>query len=246
MLSSLLSCQALAATTDQMLRHADNYRLQEGSARVMTVVRLYKNQVLDKTHLYEVYARPDRQSLVLFKSRTEAGQKLLMLGDNYWLLMPKSRRPIRITPMQKLLGEASVGDISSLRWRDDYQATLTGPATLTLNGRSVKANQLALVSKTKGASYARITLWLDQANDFPLKADLYLRSGKLAKQAFFSSKGTAEADDQQPLMVKTMTLLDKIQPAKKTVIEYQDRTPYQLADKYYNPAYLIRQAKVDL
>lgn len=135
MLSSLLSCQALAATTDQMLRHADNYRLQEGSARVMTVVRLYKNQVLDKTHLYEVYARPDRQSLVLFKSRTEAGQKLLMLGDNYWLLMPKSRRPIRITPMQKLLGEASVGDISSLRWRDDYQATLTGPATLTLNGK---------------------------------------------------------------------------------------------------------------
>lgn len=32
-----------------------------------------------------------------------------MLGDNYWLLMPKSRRPIRITPMQKLLGKRRWG-----------------------------------------------------------------------------------------------------------------------------------------
>nr|WP_245796780.1 outer membrane lipoprotein-sorting protein [Vibrio aerogenes] len=246
LLSALLSCQVMAQSTDQMLKRADSYRLQAGAARVTTVVRLYKKQVLDKTHLYEVYARPDRQSLVLFQSKTEAGQKLLMLGDNYWLLMPKSRRPIRITPMQKLLGEASVGDISSLRWQDDYQASLIGPTTLTLNGQAVKANELALTSKTKGASYARITLWLDQQNDFPLKADLYLRSGKLAKQALFSGKGTAATGDNPPMMVKTMTLLDKIQPAKKTVIEYQDRTPYQLADKYYNPAYLIRQAQVDL
>lgn len=90
------------------------------------MVQLYHDGQLEKTNQYDVYVRENRESLVLFQSATEAGQKMLMLGDNYWLLMPKSRRPIRITPMQKLLGEASVGDISTLTWSDDYQASLEG------------------------------------------------------------------------------------------------------------------------
>jgi hypothetical protein len=34
-----------------------------------------------------------------------------MLGDDCWLILPKSQRPVRITATQRLLGEASVGDI---------------------------------------------------------------------------------------------------------------------------------------
>ena len=45
------------------------------------------------------------------QSPAEKGQKVLMLGDDFWLLMPDSQRPLRITPMQKLLGDASTGDI---------------------------------------------------------------------------------------------------------------------------------------
>jgi len=41
---------------------------------------------------------------------------VLMLGDDFWLLMPSSQRPLRITPMQKLLGDASTGDIATLSW----------------------------------------------------------------------------------------------------------------------------------
>jgi negative regulator of sigma E activity len=84
-------------------------------------------------------------------------------------------------------------------------------------------------------------LWLDESNDFPIKADLYLRSGKLAKQAWFTQ---GERDGLQ--RVVAMTLLDQIQPAKKTVIEYQQITPVELEDKYYNPAYLTRNALSEL
>jgi hypothetical protein len=50
----------------------------------------------------------------------ERGQKLLMQGDDFWLMMPASQRPLRITPMQKLLGEASTGDIATMTWGEDY------------------------------------------------------------------------------------------------------------------------------
>lgn len=228
-----VSASASANDVQQMVKNADNYRQDYLAAKVVSQVSLFKNDRLDKTRQYHVYTRPNRESLVVFKSQVEAGQKMLMLGDNYWLLMPKSRRPIRITPMQKLLGEASVGDISTLTWSEDYQATLVA--------QSQQTNQLRLESVTQGASYERIDLWLDAKTDFPIKADLYLRSGKLAKQALFEQ---GERDGQT--RVVSMTLLDKIQPAKKTLITYQQITPYELEEKYYNPAYLTRNLDSEL
>jgi len=225
-----------------MLKQADQFRLGQERAKVVSLVSLYKNGELDKTHQYHVYTRPNRESLVVFKSQVEAGQKMLMLGDNYWLVMPKSRRPIRITPMQKLLGEASVGDISTLTWSEDYQGEMIGTEKVTNSqGETIETVKLHLVSVTKGASYFNIDLWLHPKSAFPIKADLYLRSGKLAKQAWFT-QGERNA---QPA-VTAMTLLDKIQPSKKTVIEYQSITEKSLADKYYNPAYLVRNSVSEL
>ena len=226
----------------QMVKNADDYRLGQRSAKVVSDVKLYKNNELDKTRQYTVYTRENRESLVLFNSQVEAGQKMLMLGDNYWLLMPKSRRPIRITPMQKLLGEASVGDISTLTWSEDYQGKWVETVTLDLiSGESIQTEKIKLSAKTKGASYFTIDLWLERGTGFPIKADLYLRSGKMAKEAWFI-KGLREGETK----VISMVLNDKIQTNQKTVIEYKEIVPTEIADKYYNPAYLSRTKQLDL
>lgn len=240
-LAVLVICGAVSANVQaldtqqvaQLMEKADGYRLQDQSSKVVSLVRLYQDQELDKTRLYHVYTRPNRESLVVFKSAVEAGQKMLMMGDNYWLQMPKSRRPIRITPMQKLLGEASIGDISTLTWSQDYQGEWKATETTSVSGKSIATYHLVLTAKTAGASYQKIDLWLAKQDAFPIKADLYLRSGKLAKQAYYS-RATKETRDY----VSEMTLLDSIQPSKKTVIEYQAILPWQLDDKFYNPSYL--------
>ncbi len=225
-----------------MIEQADRYRLENESSKVVSLVKLYENEKLDKTREYEVYTRPNRESLVLFKSKVESGQKMLMLGDNYWLVMPKSRRPIRITPMQKLLGEASVGDVSTLTWSQDYQGDYIGSEPIYIDSEnSLVTERLLLKSKTAGASYQKIDLWLEPGSNFPIRADLYLRSGKLAKQAWFK-----KGEQKQASRVVEMTLLDQIQPHKKTVIEYQDVTPQTLPDKFYNPAYLTKNRQLNL
>lgn len=233
-LGLLWACNLAANEVDvvSMVQRADDYRLKEPAAKVVSVVQLYHDGKLEKTNQYDVYVRENRESLVLFQSATEAGQKMLMLGDNYWLLMPKSRRPIRITPMQKLLGEASVGDISTLTWSEDYLPSLEEEELLQREDlSSVETYRLALKAKIAGASYQAITLWLNKVDASPVKADLYLHSGKLAKVAWFSIEGDRVAE---------MILLDKIQPLKRTVIEYQSVQPTRLDDKFYNPAYLIQ------
>ncbi|XHF83354.1 outer membrane lipoprotein-sorting protein [Vibrio sp. HN007] len=226
----------------QMLENADRYRLQNDASKVVSNIHLYKDGEHDKSRMYHVYLKENRESLVVFKSQIESGQKMLMLGDNYWLLMPKSRRPIRITPMQKLLGEASVGDISTLTWSDDYKGAWIREETITNHqDQNIETNMLDLSAVTKGATYHRIELWLEKGTDFPVMANLYLRSGKIAKVATF-----IKGERNGLTTVISMVLADRIQPSKSTEVEYISVEPVRLENKYYNPAYLSRNDLAEL
>ncbi|WP_444944638.1 outer membrane lipoprotein-sorting protein [Microbulbifer sp. ZKSA006] len=222
---------------ESMLAKADSYRLGEAFAKVVTNIQVYKKGRLDSEDYYHVYTRPERKSLVVFKGAGQEGQKMLMLQDNYWLLMPRSRRPIRITPMQRLLGGASIGDVATLTWSQDYRGQFVASEFL----QDKLAHKLQLQAKTKGASYQKITLWLDAESHFPVRAELYLKSGKLAKVAHF-----VPGLRDQMLFVEEMVLVDSIEAATETRVRYESSTAHQLPEKFYNPAYLSRQSKMDL
>jgi len=232
-----------AVSVEQILKQADNYRLSAESVEVTTRVRLFKtvkqveNNQAHKERLYQVLLKPGRRSLVLFKSPGEAGQKVLMLDDRFWLLMPKSRRPIRITPMQKLLGEASTGDISSLTWSEDYQGIISGETDY--KGRP--AIELELTAKVKGASYQMIKLRVDKISFQPLHAYLYLKSGKLAKEVIYHL-GELKGEPR----ITRLTLLDRIASDKRTQIDYLEMNAVSIPDKVYNPAYLVRNPNLSL
>jgi hypothetical protein len=221
-----------------MVQDADSYRVAYKASRSVSLVHLWKQGVLQKTRKYHVYSRANEDVLVVFKSKAEAGQKMLMLDNKYWLLMPKSRRPIRITPMQKLLGDASAGDLSTMIWAQSYAVQWQAAEQIeNVEGVAVDTHKLKLSANKKRVSYANITLWLDQNNHFPIKADLYLASGKLAKQVWYRA-GQARG----LLRVVAMEFSDRLQSGRHTVIEYQQVTPMELEDKYYNPAFLSRNA----
>ena len=221
-----------SSDANEWVKAADSYRQNAENLKVNTRVRLFKKGQLDKERLYEVYIKPDRKSLVLFQSRGEKGQKVLMIADKFWMIMPKSRRPIRITPMQKLLGDASTGDIATMRWHEDYDAVFEAEEVID----SKKLNILKLTSTTKGVSYKSIRLFLEQDSHKPVKAELYVSSGKLAKNAEFVITHTGDREQ-----VSKMVLTDVIQKGKITEVEYMATEPYSLSDKYYNPQFLAKK-----
>ena len=114
----------------------------------------------DKERRYTVFVQAGHKSLVLMRSPAEQGQKVLMLGDDFWLLMPGSQRPLRITPSQKLLGDASTGDIATMSWSQDYQGTLAGEERCPVEGAAPACLHLSLTAARKGVTYQRIELWL--------------------------------------------------------------------------------------
>src|SRR5947209_9989702 len=57
-------------------------------------VRTFKGGQPDKTRIYHVYVKPGRRSLVVFRSPAERGQKMLMLGDDFWLVLRSEERRV--------------------------------------------------------------------------------------------------------------------------------------------------------
>jgi hypothetical protein len=116
----------------QMLKATDQLRVGGGNMQVETEITTFQRDgSVEKERKYRVYSQAQRQSLVLMQSPAEKGQKVLMSGDDFWMLLPGSQRPMRITPMQKLLGDASVGDIATMNWAEDYQASLVAEENAT-------------------------------------------------------------------------------------------------------------------
>ncbi len=229
-----------ALDLDTVLRNADHYRMSADNLQVDTLVQTFTTSgELDKERRYTVFAQAGRQSLVLMQSPAEKGQKVLMLGDDFWLLMPNSQRPMRITPMQKLLGDASTGDIATLSWSGDYRATLVGEEACQPDDTSARGClHLSLQAARKGVTYQRIELWLGKTRHEPVRADLYVQSDKLAKQAQFTL-------DKARAMVTDMILIDQLGKQKRTTVSYLSRKPRSVPAEWLNPMFLARSPSLE-
>lgn len=241
LLAALLPLMAAQAADDvsALIQAADRYRTGAEALQVETQVTvLGRDGKLDKERRYTVFTQPQRRSLVLMRTPSEAGQKVLMLGDDFWLLLPGSQRPVRITPSQKLLGDASTGDIATLSWADDYRGTLVGDEACPAPDDKRACRHLSLSATRKGVSYARIELWIGKARGEPVAADLYVQSDKLAKRArFVMDKAGSQVDE--------MVLLDQLGNHKETRVRYLSRAARQVPEAWLNPMFLARNPALD-
>jgi hypothetical protein len=234
---------AQAQDVGSLLKAADKFRMSSDNLQVETQINVINaDGTPDKERRYKVFVQAGRQSLVLMQSPAEQGQKVLMLGDDFWLLMPGSQRPLRITPMQKLLGDASTGDIATMSWAQDYSAKLVGEEACDAQELADKQTclHLSLTAARKGVTYQRIELWIGKSRHQPVRADLYVMSDKLAKQArFVMDKPDA------PTQVTEMVLSDQLSNHKSTHVRYLSRKERTVPAEWLNPMFLVRNPPPD-
>ncbi|WP_196160597.1 outer membrane lipoprotein-sorting protein [Reinekea sp. G2M2-21] len=220
---------SLWADTLSALDVLDSMRTQDDTVKVTTRIEVYEQGVMQRQSVMDVYVADQRRSLAVYRSEREAGQKVLMIDDKFWLFLPSSKRAMRITAMQKMMGEASVGDVASLDWSTDYR----------IESQMTDADEikLDLIAARKGLSYSQVTLWVNAVNFHPLRADFYLKSGKLAKQASFVVSQT----ENNRWQVSSMALQDRVQKDQTTIIYYDAVEPLTMQDKWFTPNFLLRE-----
>jgi outer membrane lipoprotein-sorting protein len=165
-------------------------------------------------------------SLVKFLSVRSKGQSLLMRGDDMWFFLPSVARPVRITPIQRLLGNVSNGDLARLRLAIDYVAAIEGTADIEGTACTV----LNLQARRKGATYQRVRYFVRSSDGRPVRAEYFLTSGKPVKTATFGEP--REIAGRQTL---TRIEITDAMRTSRTTIDIQSITPRDLPDRLFSP-----------
>jgi outer membrane lipoprotein-sorting protein len=226
-LSLMLAGASLGADdAAKLLGRADAYR--GGFDSFVTRVRItnYDAERVVEEAEFEVSIKGEN-SLVRFLSVRSKGQSLLMRGDDMWFFLPAVARPVRITPIQRLLGNVSNGDIARLRLADDYTATVEGPG----DADGQPATVLDLRARRKGATYQRVRYFVRQSDGRPLRAEYFLTSGKPIKTATFDNLRQMAG---KPTLTRVV-IHDVAGGGATTTIDVISLTPKQLPDKLFSP-----------
>lgn len=160
---------------------------------------------------YTALIRRDAGTLVLAEDGDQLGQKYLYTQGGYWLYAPRTHRPIRLTPLQTLRGQASIGDISRLNLGADYSAAYASQSETKLDDQDCWV--LTLTAKSPEATYASITLYVTKADQVPMQAELMAGTGRKLKTLKFG--GLKKMGGQ--LLLTTLTYIDAINLDKRTV-----------------------------
>ena len=70
------------------------------------------------------------------------GEIMLFNDRSIWFVKPGLRKPVSISPRQRLTGDAANGDIATTNYARDYEGTITGESTV--DGDPVSYTHLTL------------------------------------------------------------------------------------------------------
>ncbi|MGH9367413.1 MAG: outer membrane lipoprotein-sorting protein, partial [Thermoanaerobaculia bacterium] len=132
---------------------------------------------------FQIYTKGEDRGLVVFRGGKNDGRKILNVGDKMWLMVPGASRALPITPNQRLLGGASVGDVARVRFAEDFTGTLREAAEEIARK---PCRVLDLTAKSPRAPYPRVVLWFDEKGRLPCRLLFSLASGKPAKEVTFT------------------------------------------------------------
>ena len=134
------------------------------------------------------------------------GQMLLMVDHNMWFAKPGVKKPVPVSPRQKLVGGAAYGDIAATNYSDDYKATPLPDEVF--EGESCYVFDLKAV--TKKATYDQIKYWISKERLVGVKSQFFSVSGKMFKTATFQYENRVNIHERQQYFISKMTIVDAV------------------------------------
>lgn len=231
-----LSAQELVAAADKVRNPGQPFRLTN------TLVEYVGGKPRDRVVLI-VFAREDdathqfRNLVRYHEPPRDTGKVVLLNGSNMWFYDPASKASIRISPQQRLIGQASDGDVVTVNLARDYAAKLIGPESLQDADRKNRdCWHLDLAAATPEAIYSRVEYWIERDTARPVKAKFYADSGRLLKIAYFH-----KYEEQLGSTRPTETIIiDAVDSNLLTTMTTSDYRPQSIPDSWFQRDFLPR------
>ena len=164
------------------------------------------------------------------------GRKLLMIDRNMWFVKPGLRKPVPISPRQKLIGGASNGDIASTNYAGDYKVTHATEALFN----EEPCYLYDLTATNKKATYDRVKYWISKKRLVGVKADFFTVSGKMFKSATFDYNNRIMVQDEPRSFVSKMVITNAVIKEDITTMVYSNVNVRRIPEATFNLNLLLR------
>jgi len=189
------------------------------------------------------YVKQDQQSrqfnnLVRYaEPPRDAGKMVLYRGNNLWFYDPASKASIRISPQQRLIGQAAEGDVLSVNLARDYTARIVGEETIQdADHKNRDCWHLDMAAATPEAVYNHVEYWTERGTYHPVKGKFYSDSGRLLKIAYYH-KYEEQLGALRPMEV---ILIDAVNTNLATTIDYSNYRFQDIPESWFQRDYLPR------
>ena len=183
---------ALAQTPQEIIAAADKVRNPGQPFRATDTLTEYVAGSARDQDQFVVYAKEDpathqfRNLVRYVEPPRDAGKIALFDNRDLWFYDPSSKASVRISPQQRLIGQASIGDVLTVNFVVDYAGTLLGDETIADAERQQRQCwHLDLKAVTDTATYNRVEYWVEHGSFHPIKAKFYSDSGRLLKILYY-------------------------------------------------------------
>lgn len=163
--------------------------------------------------------------------KSQRGRRTLLHGRDIWLYLPSSSNIIRIAPLQRVFGFASIADVLNVSYLSGYAVESSHVAESGLL-------QLTLKAKNEQTTYSRIDLDYDVAKNRPVETRHYTASGRLLKsiqyKEFRSFDGSPKVEKIAifDALRKSSVIWMKMSEYHKASYPESLFTKYALSEKY--------------
>ncbi|GAB3473573.1 outer membrane lipoprotein-sorting protein [Azotobacter salinestris] len=213
----------------QILKRADESRGNlQGIAWNVEIESREKGRT--DTMLYDIKARGFNISGLNIAPPKSKGQKLLMLDNNMWFHKPGLSKPIPISLRQKLMGQASYGDVASTNYAEDYDATRLPDEVVD----GVDCYVFDLKARNSKTTYDRIIYWVDKERLVGVKADYYTLSGKRFKSSNMAYGSTVMINGEARPFISEIAIYEELMSGDVTTLSMSKPKLAPLPDFIFN------------
>ncbi len=154
-----------------------------------------------RTLALEVWRSGETKLLVRFLDPAEKGKFLLRREGSLYLIAPRAKKPVKLTPDYRLSGAASLDEILGTHYSREYNVVSEGP-----EGTDADLVALELAARAPGLAYPTVRYVVRRSTHRPTRADLRLASGKTARIVDFQE--WAESPRPHPIRLRVSDALN--------------------------------------
>jgi outer membrane lipoprotein-sorting protein len=234
---------ACAQTAQEIVEQTDKVRNPAQSFRsTLTLTEYVGGKERDHDTLV-VFSKTDpatrqfRNLIQYIEPARDAGKSVLLDGRSLWFFDPASKASVRISPQQRLIGQAAIGDVLTVNLAVDYTASLIGTEKIEDASRQPRECwHLDLKAANDQAVYNRVEYWVERESFHPIKGKFYSDSGRVLKIIYYRKF----AERLGGIRPSEAIIIDAVDTSLATSAAFGENRFQDIPDTWFQRDYLPR------